>query len=231
MGITADAVLRILVATALGAVIGAEREASEQPAGLRTHIAVCLGAGLFGVVSTLGFTEFESERAATNIQIDVTRVASQVVVGIGFLGASMVFRQGTSIKNLTTAASLWVTAAIGLAAGVGDVGTAAVATGIWLVALVALLPVRAMIRSRAVREKRELQVVLRPGVAPGALITAFHELDGVKVDHMQVGLVEGAYSLIVHVKAGPGVPLADRLMAIVERDDIASLGDRPGAAS
>ncbi len=230
MGISADAILRILVATALGAVIGAEREASEQPAGLRTHIAVCLGAGLFGVVSTLGFTEFEGERAGTNVQIDVTRVASQVVVGIGFLGASMVFRQGTSIKNLTTAASLWVTAAIGLAAGVGDVGTAAVATGMWLVALVALLPVRAMIRSRAVREKRELQVVLRPGAEPGGLIAALHDLDGVKVDTMQVGRVDGAYSVVVHVKADAGVPLADRLQPIAQRDDIASLGDRPGAA-
>ena len=124
-----------------------------------------------------------------------------------------------------------MTAAIGLAAGVGDVGTAAVATGMWLVALVALLPVRAMIRSRAVREKRELQVVLRPGAEPGGLVAALHDLDGVKVDTMQVGRVDGAYSVVVHVKADAGVPLADRLQPIVERDDVLQLGDRPGAAS
>src|SRR5687768_17277673 len=120
-----EAVLRLLVAILLGAAIGAERETSDQPAGLRTHIAVCLGACLFGVVSTLGFDEFEAERATTNVQVDVTRVASQVVVGIGFLGAGVIFRQRTIVRNLTTAASLWVTSAIGLTAGVGDLGTAA----------------------------------------------------------------------------------------------------------
>ena len=112
-----EAVLRLVVAVALGAIIGAEREATEQPAGLRTHIAVCLGAALFGVVSTLGFTEFESVRATTNIQVDVTRVASQVVVGIGFLGAGMIFTQGGHVTGLTTAAVVWTLAAIGAAIG------------------------------------------------------------------------------------------------------------------
>ena len=123
-----EVAVRLLAALVLGALVGAEREATDQPAGLRTHIAVCLGAALFGVVSTLGFTEFAARRASTNFQVDVTRVASQVVVGIGFLGAGMIFRQGTAVRNLTTAASLWVVAAIGLAAGVGDIGTAGVTT-------------------------------------------------------------------------------------------------------
>jgi putative Mg2+ transporter-C (MgtC) family protein len=99
-----EAVLRLVVAVVLGAAVGAEREARDQPAGLRTHIAVCLGAAIFGVVSTLGFDEFQAERARTNINVDVTRVASQVVVGIGFLGAGVIFRQRDVVKNLTTAA-------------------------------------------------------------------------------------------------------------------------------
>jgi putative Mg2+ transporter-C (MgtC) family protein len=141
-----EAVLRMLVAVVLGGVVGAEREWSGQPAGLRTHIAVALGAALFGSISTLGFVELEAVRDTTNVQIDVTRVASQVVVGIGFLGAGIIFREGGHVKNLTTAASLWVTAAIGLAAGVGDIGTAAAATAMLVLVLLALLPLRRLLR-------------------------------------------------------------------------------------
>ncbi|MDQ3782475.1 MAG: MgtC/SapB family protein, partial [Actinomycetota bacterium] len=129
MDFDAEAIIRMVFATILGAAVGVEREVDDQPAGMRTHIAVSLGAALFGIVSTLGFQEYVVERAASNINVDVTRVASQVVVAIGFLGAGMIFRQGTAVKNLTTGASLWTTAAIGLACGVGDSGTAAVATG------------------------------------------------------------------------------------------------------
>jgi putative Mg2+ transporter-C (MgtC) family protein len=141
-----EAVLRMVVAVLLGAVIGSEREVTGQPAGLRTHIAVALGAALFGTVSTLGFTEFQAPRNSTNFQVDVTRVASQVVVGIGFLGAGVIFRDQGRVKNLTTAASLWVTAAIGLTAGVGDLGTAATATAMLVLVLVLLLPFRRLLR-------------------------------------------------------------------------------------
>ena len=87
-----EIVWRVLVAAALAALIGGEREAAGQPAGLRTHIAVALGACLYGMVSTLGFEEFYDRREVTNIQVDVTRVASNVAVGIGFLGAGLIFR-------------------------------------------------------------------------------------------------------------------------------------------
>lgn len=147
-GIDSDAVVRLVAAMMLGAAVGVEREATGQPAGLRTHIAVAVGASLFGVVSTLGFLEFQAERSSTNVQIDVTRVASQVVVGIGFIGAGIIYRQGTSVKNLTTAASLWAVSAIGLTAGVGDIGTAAIATVILLVSLVLLRPLRTWIVDR-----------------------------------------------------------------------------------
>ena len=108
---------RLVTAAILGAVVGLERETSDQPAGLRTHLTVALGAAVFGVVSTLGFSEFTDGDGSGAVRVDVTRVASQVVVGVGFLGAGVIFRSGSTIRNLTTAASLWVTAAVGLAAG------------------------------------------------------------------------------------------------------------------
>lgn len=136
--LTAESVVRILVAAVLGALVGLERELDDQEAGLRTHLSVCIGAALFGVISTTGFDEFEGTRASTNVSIDVSRVASQVVVGIGFLGAGLIFRRGGRVQNLTTAASLWVTAAIGLAAGVGNAGIAAVTTLVLIVTLAVL---------------------------------------------------------------------------------------------
>lgn len=144
-GVEADVFVRLLAAALAGLAVGVEREWTEQAAGLRTHIAVALGAGLFGVISTIGFDEYLAVRAETNVQVDVTRVASQVVVGIGFLGAGIIFRQGEQVHNLTTAASLWVVAAIGLACGVGDIGIAWVATAVLLTSLVLLRPLRTWI--------------------------------------------------------------------------------------
>jgi uncharacterized membrane protein YhiD involved in acid resistance len=115
--------------------VGLEREVADHPAGLRTHLTVALGAALFGVISTLGFEEFRAGQQDVNIQFDVTRVASTVVTGIGFLGAGIIFRQGSTVHNLTTAASLWVMAAIGLACGVGDLAPAVVATAALLLSL------------------------------------------------------------------------------------------------
>jgi putative Mg2+ transporter-C (MgtC) family protein len=106
-----DIILRLLLATALGAGIGYQRERANKPAGLRTHALICLGSALFTVVSIFGFTD----------GVDTSRVAAAVVTGIGFIGAGVIFRgmRGDRVMGLTTAASVWVAAAIGLAAGVG----------------------------------------------------------------------------------------------------------------
>jgi putative Mg2+ transporter-C (MgtC) family protein len=107
-----EAGLRLLLAAALGAVIGFEREKRHKPAGLRTHILICLGSALFTVVSIMGFTG----------PVDPSRVAAGVVTGIGFLGAGVIFRGmrgDVHVVGLTTAASIWITAAIGIAAGAG----------------------------------------------------------------------------------------------------------------
>ncbi|MGE0883430.1 MAG: MgtC/SapB family protein [Blastocatellales bacterium] len=104
--------LRLVVAVFVGALVGYERERKGKPAGVRTHGMVCLGAALFTLVSLYGFGPAN----------DPTRVAAMVVSGIGFLGAGAVLHQRESVHGLTTAASLWVTAAMGLAVGVGMIG-------------------------------------------------------------------------------------------------------------
>jgi putative Mg2+ transporter-C (MgtC) family protein len=106
-----EIVLRLLLATALGAGIGYQRERANKPAGLRTHILIALGSALFTVVSIFGFGG----------GVDPSRMAAGVVTGIGFIGAGVILRgiRGDHVVGLTTAASIWIVAAIGVAAGVG----------------------------------------------------------------------------------------------------------------
>jgi putative Mg2+ transporter-C (MgtC) family protein len=224
--IDVDAVTRLLMALALGAAVGFEREVNDQPAGLRTHITVSLGACIFGVVSTLGFEEFFTRRENTNINVDVTRVASNVVVGIGFLGAGVIFRQGASIRNLTTAASLWATAAIGLLAGVGELVTGTLATAALLASLVLLRPLRAWIERHFVTNTRLVRVLLRPGADPGDIVSAVHALEGLDVLRTSIEKEHGAYSLVLDLRAQRGVNLDDCVALISARDDVESLGDQ-----
>ena len=110
--------MRLALAAALGGAIGFERELREREAGLRTHLLVCLGSALFTIISAYGFHEFLTSGDAV-VRTDPTRIAAQIVTGIGFLGAGAIIRQGISVRGLTTAATLWVAAAIGMAAGAG----------------------------------------------------------------------------------------------------------------
>jgi putative Mg2+ transporter-C (MgtC) family protein len=134
-----DVVIRIAIAAGLGGLIGFEREYFDQPAGFRTHILVALGATLFTLVGAYGFEVFAD--GAVRIRADPTRIAAQVVTGIGFLGAGAIIQQGLSVRGLTTAASLWVTAAIGTAVGLGFYFASVVTVAVTLVALVFLKPV------------------------------------------------------------------------------------------
>lgn len=129
----ATALLRLSLSFLAGGLIGLEREHSHQPAGLRTHMLVCVGATLIMLVSEFGFTDILSKE---HVSLDPSRIAAQVVSGIGFLGACAVLKIGSSVKGLTTAASIWVTAAIGLAIGAGLIAPAAVTIAFMLVALI-----------------------------------------------------------------------------------------------
>ncbi len=123
-----DISLRLLVAAVLGMVIGLEREIHAHPAGMRTHLLVSLGAAAFTVVSIFVFETPPSPNGT--IPTDPSRVAAQIVSGIGFLGAGAILKYGGSVRGLTTAASLWATAAVGMAAGGAAWIVAAVTTAI-----------------------------------------------------------------------------------------------------
>ncbi len=125
-------VIRLLLATALGALIGFEREYHAKEAGVRTHLLVALGACLFMILSIYGF-DFMLGR--DHVSFDPSRIASQVVTGIGFIGAGTIILQKQMVRGLTTAAGLWVTAAIGLACGAGMYVIAGVTTAIVLISL------------------------------------------------------------------------------------------------
>lgn len=140
-----DVLIRLAVAAGFGMVIGIERELREQAAGLRTHMLVAIGACLFTLVSAYGFEAFGGEDTPS----DPSRVAAQIVTGIGFLGAGAILREGQSVRGLTTAASLWVVAAVGMAVGLGLFWASGVAVGITVLSLWALRPFRRRLRHRS----------------------------------------------------------------------------------
>ena len=129
---TADYILSIVVAALLGGAIGLEREYRSKEAGFRTHFLVGLGSGLLMVLSMHGFDDF---LGIQGIQRDPSRMAAQVVSGMGFIGAGCIIFQKNAVKGLTTAAGLWVTSAIGMTAGAGMYLLALVATALVLMCL------------------------------------------------------------------------------------------------
>ena len=129
-----DALLRLSIAAGLGAAVGFERELRDREAGIRTHLLVSLGSALFTIISAYGFHEFLVGGGAI-VRADPTRIAAQIVTGIGFLGAGAIIRDGLSVRGLTTAATLWVVAAVGMACGAGYYWPAVAATVLTIVAL------------------------------------------------------------------------------------------------
>ena len=119
-----DIAVRLVLASLLGAAVGFEREIHGHPAGMRTHLLVSLGSAAFSILSLYFFTSPAAPNGS--LPTDPSRIAAQIVSGIGFLGAGAILKYGTSVRGLTTAASLWATAAVGMAAG----------SGAWLVAVV-----------------------------------------------------------------------------------------------
>jgi putative Mg2+ transporter-C (MgtC) family protein len=163
--------LRLAVAAGLGGAIGFERELRERQAGLRTHLVVSLGAALFTLVSAYAFRNFGNK-------VDPTRIAAQIVSGIGFLGAGAIIRQGLSVKGLTTAATLWLVAAIGMASGAGYYDGALIAT---LGALFTLGPLRILAYKLIRRYRPELDrllVEIPAGGSPAPLIEGVERQGG-----------------------------------------------------
>jgi len=169
--------LRLSVAAVLGGAIGMERELRERQAGLRTHLVVCVGSALFTLVSAYGFHEF-LVNGGSLVRTDPTRIAAQIVSGIGFLGAGAIIRQGLSVKGLTTAATLWLVAAIGMASGAGYYSAALFATAGALLTLGPLRIVAYKIVRRYRPEVDRLLVEIPAGGSPGAVLEAIERGGG-----------------------------------------------------
>lgn len=140
-----EILLRLLCAAALGSIIGFERERLLWTAGIRTHMLVCVGACLIMIVSAYGFSE---TLTAQHVVLDPSRVAAQVVSGIGFLGAGAILARGEIIRGLTTAASIWTVAAIGLAVGGGLYFAAGISTAVIIIILAGIKPIEEAYRAR-----------------------------------------------------------------------------------
>lgn len=132
-----EGLIRLAVAAAIGGAIGFERETLDKAAGLRTHMLVCAGAALFMVCSLLLVEDFADSDMVS--KVDPTRIASTIVTGVGFLGGGIIFKNEERVRGLTTAAGLWVVAAIGMAAGSGYYVTA---VGGGILTLIILVVVR-----------------------------------------------------------------------------------------
>jgi putative Mg2+ transporter-C (MgtC) family protein len=147
-----DILVRLLAAALVGAGLGLEREIHGHQAGMRTHMLVALGSAVFTVLSIYGFAGVPGATTP-----DPTRISAQIVTGIGFLGAGAIIKYGTNIRGLTTAASLWVVASVGVAAGAGAYFLAAAGT---LIALLALWPLHVLVGKLNLRGGRIMRVEL-----------------------------------------------------------------------
>ena len=154
--------IRILSAIALGFILGFEREITNKYAGLRTHILVCLGACVFTIISIYGFPMFAGDipEYHPNGIRDTARVAAQVVTGIGFIGAGTVLRNGPTVFGLTTAATLWMAASIGLACGSGMYGVATIATLASVCVLTLIRVFERKVLNRSSKNIRRMKVTL-----------------------------------------------------------------------
>lgn len=181
-----DLTVRLVLAAVLGGLIGLEREWSNHAAGFRTHILVCMGSAAIMLLSIYGFGEFAYE---ANVRMDPARLAAQVISGIGFLGAGAIIRTGPTISGLTTAASIWVVAAIGLSVGAGFYYSAVLVTFIVLVSLFVLNKWE----KHLLRHRRNQDVIIKIHDVPGSLgqiATKFGE-QGIQIKNLVMQASEG----------------------------------------
>lgn len=169
---TGELVLRLTLAAVLGGIIGFEREISNRPAGFRTHILVTLGSCLIMILSAYGFVGLGPEGAGG----EPSRLAAQVVSGIGFLGAGTILREGTNVRGLTTAASIWISGGIGLAIGLGYYAAASLTTFIALFSLIGLKSLEGKIYKLKKFSEVRFKALGRPGLV-GEIGTIFGKYD------------------------------------------------------
>jgi putative Mg2+ transporter-C (MgtC) family protein len=198
-----EAIARLAAAGGLGALIGFEREVDGHEAGVRTHSLLALGAALFGLLSVSAFSGFVMPRNDTNVTLDVSRIASYIPAGIGFLGGGVILKRHNRVKGLTTAASLGVVSAVGLAAGLGAWLAACAAAAICLLGLLAERPL-ALLMGRLRGHSGHLTVEVQPDSSTETL-AALVDLVGARGRVLKVERADDG-GLSVEVRAGPRSP-------------------------
>ena len=225
-----ELVLRLALAVVLCGLVGLEREARDQPAGLRTHMLVGLGAALFTLVSAHGFEAFDRPRPdGAPLRVDPTRIAAQIVSGIGFLGAGAIIRQGFNVRGLTTAAALWIVAAIGMAVGAGYYLGAAVTTALVLAALVVFRRARPFLMRRLRTDFVLLEVELRRGSEIGEVIAVLLAR-GAELESIRSEDFEDVHAFQLELRAPPGVAIESALAELERVEGVERVSaEGPGA--
>lgn len=209
-------VLRLVAAALAGAVIGLERELHSHPAGMRTHLLVSVGASAFMILSMHGFADVVGEEGIT---LDPSRVAAQVVSGIGFIGGGAILKYGVSIRGLTTAGSLWATAAVGMAFGSGLL---ILATAGAIIILFSLWPLRVILD----RVHPEHQGLSRIRLSMTRLETLGAVYDSMRGDHVIIAgihsqrLGKGRYEVELRIQLPPRLRLQDVELQLSSLDDV-----------
>jgi putative Mg2+ transporter-C (MgtC) family protein len=216
-----EALFRLALAAALGAAIGLERELREREAGLRTHLLVGVGSALFTIAGAYGFHDFLVS-GGNIVRTDPTRIAAQIVTGIGFLGAGAIIRQGLSVRGLTTAATLWVVAAVGLATGAGYYSGAIITTALVLLALYPLRVMAYKIVRRFRPEDGRLFVALPAGRAPGDVIDEV-ERSGARIEAIGVSQEGDRRRLDLDVSLAGDTAAAALVARVAAIEDVAEV--------
>ena len=206
-----ELLLRLLLAAVLGGAVGAERELHDQPAGLRTHMLLTIGACLFTLVSAYGFGG----------PADPSRLAAQIVTGIGFLGGGAIVRHGLTVRGLTTAASIWATASIGVAVGAGSYLLAAGGTVLVVGTLFGLRTVRNLLQRWSV--SREEYVLSTRSGFDVELITQAARREGVTIRGLERQETDAGGQIVLLVKLPPRYRperLVDALAAVDGIDQV-----------
>lgn len=215
---SAEILLRVGLAAVLGGAIGFERELREREAGLRTHLLVSVGAALFTLVSAYAWTDWRFSNES-GLVFDPTRIAAQVVTGIGFLGAGAIIRQGLSVRGLTTAATLWVVAAIGMATGAGYYAAAVITTVLVLVTLWPLRLLAFRVSERFRHDEGRLAVQLSAGASAASLLEAVEGAGG-NVRSLEFDEEGDTRRVDMHVRIEPGRSAAAVLDALTRAQDV-----------
>jgi putative Mg2+ transporter-C (MgtC) family protein len=220
-----DLVIRILVAAALGGLIGLERELRDRAAGFRTHILVGVGAAAFTIASANGFDPWITSQP-TNVSFDPSRIAAQIVTGVGFLGAGAIIRHRFSVRGLTTAASLWAAAAVGMAAGLGLYVLAAVTSVVVVLSLYALRFIEGRIILPRTHDVVDITVRFKhTGFGPLSDLVQSLDDSHITIRHMRIDPEDRAATHTIHLtlELPAGMRAADLVQSLTALRDVAAV--------